>query len=169
MSINIRRAKAGDLMGMQACNLQNLPENYVMRFYLYHILSWPQLSFVAEDHKGRIVGYILSKIEDEVEDGEVPHGHVNSISVLRSHRRLGIARKLMVLSQKTMVEIYNASYVALHVRKTNRAALGLYRDTLGFTIDNVEKGYYADGEDAYKMKLYLQAGNSKEVSSSQKQ
>jgi ribosomal protein S18 acetylase RimI-like enzyme len=40
-----------------------------------------------------------------------------------------------------MMEVYNASYVALHVRRTNRAALGLYRDTLGFTIDNVEKGY----------------------------
>jgi len=25
-------------MGMQACNLQNLPENYVMRFCAYQIL-----------------------------------------------------------------------------------------------------------------------------------
>jgi hypothetical protein len=29
---------------------------------LYHILSWPQLSYVARDHKGRIVGYILAKM-----------------------------------------------------------------------------------------------------------
>lgn len=29
---------------------------------LYHALTWPQLSFVAEDHKGRIVGYILAKM-----------------------------------------------------------------------------------------------------------
>ena len=29
---------------------------------LYHALTWPQLSYVAEDHKGRIVGYILAKM-----------------------------------------------------------------------------------------------------------
>lgn len=29
---------------------------------LYHALAWPQLSFVAEDSKGRIVGYILGKM-----------------------------------------------------------------------------------------------------------
>jgi ribosomal protein S18 acetylase RimI-like enzyme len=37
--------------------------------------------------------------EDEDEEkakGEPPHGHVVSISVLRSYRRLGLAQKLMV-------------------------------------------------------------------------
>jgi N-alpha-acetyltransferase 10/11 len=29
---------------------------------LFHLLTWPQLSFVAQDHKGRIVGYILAKM-----------------------------------------------------------------------------------------------------------
>ena len=29
---------------------------------LYHALTWPQLSYVAEDHKGRVVGYILAKM-----------------------------------------------------------------------------------------------------------
>ena len=32
------------------------------RYYFYHALSWPQLSFVAEDHKGRVVGYVLAKM-----------------------------------------------------------------------------------------------------------
>jgi peptide alpha-N-acetyltransferase len=68
-----------------------------------------------------------------------------------------------------MTDIYKAQYVALHVRKSNRAALGLYRDTLGFTVHKVEKAYCeyghlawdvcaqepsdADGEDAYNMRL----------------
>lgn len=66
---------------MQHCNLMNLPENYQMKYCtyrrelcecvvvlncqrsdLYHLLTWPQLSFVAEDPKGRIVGYILAKM-----------------------------------------------------------------------------------------------------------
>jgi peptide alpha-N-acetyltransferase len=29
---------------------------------MYHAMTWPQLSYVAEDHKGRIVGYIMAKM-----------------------------------------------------------------------------------------------------------
>ena len=49
-------------MQMQNCNLWNLPENYQMKYYIYHEVTWPQLSFVAEDHQGRIVGYVLAKM-----------------------------------------------------------------------------------------------------------
>jgi N-alpha-acetyltransferase 10/11 len=79
-------------------------------------MTWPALSYVAEDHNGRIVGYILAKMyvlifhmlrcpgricrEEDVNEGEQPHGHVTSISVLRSYRRLGLAKKLMIQSRK---------------------------------------------------------------------
>ncbi|KAF9011101.1 acyl-CoA N-acyltransferase [Cyathus striatus] len=155
--MNIRTARVDDLLGMQAANLQNLPENYVMKFWIYHAMTWPQISFVAEDHKGRIVGYVLAKIEEEPNDNGEIHGHVNSISVLRSHRRLGLAKKLMLLSQEAMASIYKATYVSLHVRKSNKAAIALYRDTLGFEVAEVEKKYYGDGEDALSMRLLLTA------------
>ncbi|KAI0730561.1 acyl-CoA N-acyltransferase [Earliella scabrosa] len=149
--VNIRPARVEDLVGMQACNLQNLPENYTMRYYLFYQLSCPQLSYVAEVD-GRVVGYILARMDDDAGDGEEPHGHVVSISVLRSYRRLGLAKKLMVQSQEAMANVYRAAYVMLHVRKSNRAALSLYKDTLGFRIQETEKSYYADGEDAYVMR-----------------
>lgn len=38
---------------------------------------------------------------------------------------------------------------------SNIAALRLYRDTLGFEVEKVEAKYYADGEDAYSMKMNL--------------
>uniref|UniRef100_A0A8H7Y0Z5 N-acetyltransferase domain-containing protein n=1 Tax=Psilocybe cubensis TaxID=181762 RepID=A0A8H7Y0Z5_PSICU len=155
-TMNIRVMRVEDMMGMQACNLQNLPENYTMKYYMYHAMTWPSISYVAEDHKGRIVGYILAKMDEEsLEPGKEPQGHVTSISVLRSYRRLGLAKKLMLQSQEAMSKVYRARYVSLHVRKSNRAALGLYRDTLGFTVKDIEKGYYADGEDAYSMRLSL--------------
>ena len=126
--------------------------------------------------------------EEDLSEGELPHGHVTSISVLRSYRRLGIAKKLMVQSRKlaslafaphvdycfaeeAMATVYKAQHVSLHVRKSNRAALGLYRDTLGFTVKKIEAKYCklfavgwvsiskssadADGEDAYDMSLAL--------------
>ena len=92
--MNIRCARTEDLMNMQHCNLLCLPENYQMKYYFYHGLSWPQLSYVAEDEKGKIVGYVLAKMEEDPDDS-VPHGHITSLAVKRSHRRLGLAQKLM--------------------------------------------------------------------------
>eukprot|EP00752_Nemacystus_decipiens_P009814 g8758.t1 len=151
MALSIRQATVDDLIQMQTANLWCLPENYQMKYYLYHVLSWPQLLFVAEDHKGKIVGYVLAKME---EDANVPpHGHITSLAVLRTHRKRGIATRLMRCSQLCMQESFEARYVSLHVRESNRAAFHLYKTTLGYEINDVEKGYYADGEDAYDMRL----------------
>ncbi|KAL7409061.1 putative N-terminal acetyltransferase complex subunit ARD1 [Mrakia frigida] len=154
--MNIRTATVDDLIGMQNANIFNLPENYTMKYYLYHALTWPQLSYVAEETStGKIVGYILAKMDEDASPTEPPHGHVTSISVLRTHRRLGLANKLMKQSQEAMSTVYQSAYVSLHVRKTNRAAISLYRDSLGFEVHDVEISYYADGEDAYGMRLDL--------------
>jgi len=117
------------------------------------MLSWPQLLQVAENHKGEIVGYVLAKMDDE--DTATPHGHITSLAVFRTHRKCGIATKLMLAAQERMVESFNCSYCSLHVRYTNRAAFHLYSETLKYEISEIEKGYYADGEDAYSMKTYL--------------
>ncbi|XP_069501514.1 N-alpha-acetyltransferase 10 [Ambystoma mexicanum] len=151
--MNIRNARPEDLMNMQHCNLLCLPENYQMKYYFYHGLSWPQLSYIAEDENGKIVGYVLAKMEEDPDD--VPHGHITSLAVKRSHRRLGLAQKLMDQASRAMIENFSAKYVSLHVRKSNRAALHLYSNTLNFQISEVEPKYYADGEDAYAMKRDL--------------
>lgn len=151
--MDIRAATVQDLPGMQHANLCNLPENYQMKYYMYHALTWPNLSYVAIDARGRIIGYVLAKMEDE--PSAEPHGHITSLSVMRTYRRLGLADKLMRQSQRSMVENHDAKYCSLHVRKSNRAALHLYRDTLGFEVIDIETKYYQDGEDAYSMRKNL--------------
>jgi len=133
---------------MQHCNLMCLPENYQMKYYLYHYLSWPQLLMVADDG-GKIVGYVLAKMED---DAKEPHGHITSLAVLRTHRKLGLATKLMNAAQEQMQVVFQADYVSLHVRKSNTAAFHLYSQTLGYLQHDIELKYYADGEDAYDMR-----------------
>lgn len=184
MGITIRQATINDIQAMQNANLHNLPENYQLKYYMYHILSWPQASFVATtydeiinvndseidfpipiDPKGdtayinkgeKIVGYVLGKMEDDPEaTDKTPHGHITSLSVMRTYRRMGIAEKLMRQSLYAMCELFKAEYVSLHVRKSNRAALHLYRDSLNFEVQSIEKSYYQDGEDAYAMRLNL--------------
>ncbi|KAI5860165.1 acyl-CoA N-acyltransferase [Durotheca rogersii] len=161
--MDIRRLEPRDIPLIQHANLENLPENYFMKYYLYHALSWPQLSYVAVDISRlkktpydypKIVGYVLAKMEEEPSDG-VQHGHITSLSVMRTHRRLGIAEKLMRQSQLAMVETFGAQYVSLHVRVSNKAAIHLYTKTLGFDQEKTESKYYADGEDAHCMRLDL--------------
>ena len=152
----IRQATMDDLLAMQACNLMCLPENYQMKYYFYHILSWPQLLYVAEDYGGKIVGYVLAKMEED--STEPCHGHITSLAVLRTHRKLGVATKLMTAAQNAMGSVHGAEYVSLHVRRSNRAALNLYTSTLGYKINDIEAKYYADGEDAYDMRKNLGGG-----------
>ena len=153
--VSIRRATVEDLIKMQQTNLLCLPENYQFKYYIYHFLSWPSLLHVAEDHNGKIVGYVLAKLEDEdIKQGEI-QGHITSISVLRTYRRLGVASKLMNHALNMMQEYFDADYVSLHVRVSNRPALHLYHNNLGFDVRGIEKGYYADKEDAYKMRKYF--------------
>ena len=150
--LSVREATVFDLLNMQQTNLWCLPENYNLKYYFYHVLSWPQLLQVAEDHKGKVVGYVLAKMEEE---DTPPHGHITSLSVLRTHRKCGLATKLMTASHNRMTESFDAHHVALHVRKSNRAAFHLYSQTLDYEIRDVERGYYADGEDAYDMRKYF--------------
>ena len=54
-----------------------------------------------------------------------------------------------------MKDVFKAEYVSLHVRKSNKAAFHLYTETLGYSINDIEAKYYADGEDAYDMRCYF--------------
>jgi len=152
--VTIRQARVDDLPGMQACNLQNLPENYQLRYYIYHAITWPETSFVAETigPNPRIVGYVLGKMEEEA---EIPHGHITSISVLRSYRKLGLASRLLRQAHACMVECFGAQYVSLHVRECNRAARALYEDVLHYKLEDLEEGYYADKENALLLRCPL--------------
>lgn len=126
-----------------------------MRYWAYSFITWQEVSYLAEDSSGRVVGYVLSSIEPDEEYPWLQVGHVNSLSVLRTYRRLGLAKRLMMLSKKAMMESYNIEYIQLHVRKSNRAAFSLYSEKLGFKIHRKEVGYYCDGEDAYSMRIVL--------------
>jgi ribosomal protein S18 acetylase RimI-like enzyme len=65
-----------------------------------------------------------------------------------------------------MEEVFGAKYSSLHVRVTNGAAFHLYNDTLGYSVQDREEKYYADGEDAFDMrKLFGEAAEDNATSS----
>ena len=93
-------------------------------------------------------------MEDE-EQALLKHGHVTSLSVLRTHRKMGLATQLMTSAHSRMKEAFDANFSALHVRESNQAAFHLYSQTLAYEIHEIERGYYADGEDAYDMRKHF--------------
>ncbi|KAK5015632.1 N-terminal acetyltransferase A complex catalytic subunit ard1 [Cryomyces antarcticus] len=156
--MDIRVLHPSDIPHVQLANITNLPENYFCKYYLYHAMSWPQSSYVAVDvsrpqktpyDPPKIVGYVLAKMEEEPTDG-VQHGHITSLSLEDF-----VADHLCTRVERAMAKTFGAQYVSLHVRVSNTAALRLYRDTLGFKVEKIEAKYYADGEDAYSMKMDL--------------
>lgn len=155
MPISLRRARVTDVIQMQNTNLHCLPENYHMWYWIYHYLLSPQGAHVAVNRKGKVLGYVLAKMDDDNKNQKPPpppHGHITSVAVYSRYRKLGIATKLMSYTHRTLRECFSADHVNLNVREFNRAAHILYENTLGYKFVNVEERYYADGENGWSMR-----------------
>jgi ribosomal protein S18 acetylase RimI-like enzyme len=134
-----------DLLQIQECNLQCLPENYQLKYYIYHVASFPEHSFVAVDASCyKLAGYVLGKLD---ESHAYFTGHITSIAIYPQYRGAGIANLLMETSIDAFRR-FNCRHVTLHVRKSNSVALRLYQGKFEFSLESEEKNYYADGESA---------------------
>ena len=60
------------------------------------------------------------------------YGHITLLSVLRTYRKRGVTTALMRQAQYEMHHVFDAYYVSLHVRKSNRAAFHLYSVTFAY-------------------------------------
>mmetsp|Transcript_37854 Transcript_37854/g.55753 ORF Transcript_37854/g.55753 Transcript_37854/m.55753 type:complete len:370 (-) Transcript_37854:438-1547(-) len=146
---------------------------------------------LAKPFPPSIIGYVLGKVDDNrrlvfppnnsgITPGteQAPNqmekvvqsellGHVTSLAVLDNYRRRGIANVLMDQLHYHLRECYQADAVGLHVRVSNTAASKLYRDGMGYDVEEIIREYYQDGEDAYLMRKDLHAAY--EASSEQRQ
>jgi len=99
------------------------------------------------DQEATLVGFLVAwHVADEL--------HVLNIAVAPPNRRHGVATRLMsdALDYAANERI---RIVLLEVRRSNKAALRLYR-SLSFSAMGVRPGYYGDnGEDAIEMVLAL--------------
>jgi len=80
--------------------------------------------------------------------------HLLDLAVDEASRRRGVGRELVARVLGEARES-GARLVLLEVRRSNAAAIALYRSA-GFTENGVRRGYYSDnGEDALEMSLEL--------------
>jgi ribosomal-protein-alanine N-acetyltransferase len=102
---------------------------------------------VARDTDGGALGFALVwHAADEV--------HLLDLAVDERSRRRGVGRELVEAVLGAARE-RSARLVLLEVRRSNQAAIALYRST-GFSENGVRRGYYSDnGEDALEMMIDL--------------
>lgn len=109
--------------------------------------SWGRLSVARETPGGEVLGVLLVwLVADEM--------HVINVATHPDFRRRGVARALLgaELAQAARDQL---RLVLLEVRRSNLAAIRLYR-SFGFTALAVRKAYYRDNsEDAIEMMLAM--------------
>ena len=155
----IRRCTFKDLENVKELNEKELPEDYPFFFYKSILESFPESFLVAckKHDPNYILGYIMWRIERIPSKDSlrlINKGHLVSIAVVESYRRMGIASALL---SKSMPEILkqNITEYVLEVRVSNHQAVSLYQN-FNFKTEGVKKKYYKDGENAYYMvnKIY---------------
>ncbi len=92
----------------------------------------------------KIVGYA---VVDKWPDQE----HLVSIAVIPESRKKGVAQALL----ENLIEKMRTGNMKLEVRRSNKAALDLYRKN-GFIQTGMAYSYYTDGEDAIEMEKVIQ-------------
>ncbi len=141
-----------DLKKVISINLITLPEHYSYYFFEDLLKTSPE-SFIVAEKDGKIVGYIMCRIEYGFSNFKrfslSRKGHIVSLAVLEDHRGNGLGKSLIssateALKQKGCNEVY------LEVRVTNDEAVSIYKK-LGFKITSVVSGYYRDNEKANLM------------------
>jgi len=152
----LRRCELGDIIPVMEINLRTLPEHYSDYFYESLLEELPE-AFIVAEISGKIIGYIMCKIEHGFSNfkklGFVKKGHVVSIAVIDEHRRKGFGSVLVDEAVKG-VKTIQGSELYLEVRCSNNDAVRLY-EKLGFSIIQRLKAYYRDGEDAYVMAIEI--------------
>ncbi|SVB62172.1 uncharacterized protein METZ01_LOCUS215026 [marine metagenome] len=150
----LRRTELGDIIPVIEINLKTLPEHYSDYFYESLLEELPE-AFIVAEISGKIVGYIMCKMEHGFSNfkklGFVKKGHVVSVAVIDEHRGKGFGSVLVNEAIKG-VKIRQCSELYLEVRCSNNDAVRLY-EKLGFSIIQRLKAYYRDGEDAYVMAI----------------
>lgn len=154
-----RRFRATDLLDFNDVNLDVLTETYNLSFYLTYLTRWPDLFTAVTSGgsaDGTLMGYIMGKCEGR---GLEWHGHVTAVTVAPGYRRTGLARSLMGSLERACADKYDAYFVDLFVRSSNRLAIDMYKG-MDYVVYRRVVEYYTnqDGspdEDAFDMRRAL--------------
>ncbi|KUJ21748.1 N-acetyltransferase 5 [Mollisia scopiformis] len=146
---SLRHFNAMDVFKFNATNLDPLTETYDLEFYFSYLARWPNLFIAAEAQDGTITGYMMGKLESspsylQFSEHYLPfHAHVTALTVAPHARRLVLAQ-ILTRSLERGVDEYDAWFVDLYVRRSNKIAQALY-GKMGYSVYRRVLDYYVDG------------------------
>lgn len=126
-------------------------ESYTRHTFDFLLSDPNTISYRAITRSGRMAAFIFLMM---AQDGSA---HVTTIGVAPEHRRRGLAKRLLLHSERAL-RIRGVSTLMLEVRVSNTTAQRLYKK-LGFvTLQRLER-YYNNGEDGFLMMKPLETFN----------
>jgi ribosomal-protein-alanine N-acetyltransferase len=106
---------------------------------------WSRIWVAREDGEPVAAFLVAWHVADEL--------HVLNVTTRADRRRRGMGRALMDVAV-AYARRQRVERLLLEVRRSNAAAIALYRST-GFFATSIRRGYYPDDEDAVEMALLL--------------
>ena len=146
-TLTVRDARPADLDAIAGLERISFPVPWRREFFASEVGVAHRFNRVVRAADGGLAGYVFCAFAG----GEI---HVNKIAVDPALRRRGVARILM----KEVLDLagrISAEEIYLEVRPTNLPARKFY-ESLDFREVGRRPQYYADGEDALVMSLFLQ-------------
>lgn len=148
--------RASDLFRFNSVNMDRWTETYSCAFYLSYLAQWPDMSYTASSARtDHIMGYVLGKAEEKervARKGRTPdlslHGHVTAVTVAPEYRRLGVAKMLMDIFEQVSEVVYQAYFIDLFVRPSNKTAITMYENFDYSVYRCVHRYYRGSGSDA---------------------
>ena len=144
MTVEFRKLKLRDLSAIEDIERASYPTPWSRSMFAGELAKPSSICLGAIDVEiDQLVGYlIISRYVDA--------WHVMNLAVAHSHRRRGIATRLMERLFELTASDGRRGYT-LEVRVSNEAAIKLY-EALGFRGRGIRRGYYTDNrEDALIM------------------
>lgn len=128
----------------------HLSEPYSVYVYWYFLNNWPQYCYITKTNENRIVGVIISKINDH--RSVRSRGYIGMLVIDPEFRNRSIAKNLVRLTIDKMIKIDQVDEVSLETEVINKGALRLY-EGLGFLRVKRLFKYYLNTHDAFRLIL----------------
>ena len=141
--IQIRRAARSDLAAILRIERASFSvDAWDAAIFHAYLEDFPELFFVAASGTA-IAGYVITCVDSRCAE-------LDSIAVQPRYRHHGVAAALL---QTTLARVRRrrVKFCRLVVRRSNRAAIALYR-RFGFSRIATIPRYYPDGEPAWRMR-----------------
>jgi len=147
MEITIETATIGLLDDFYEIEKQSFTREVFTKGEIAYLLRDYNAIGLAARVNGKIAGFLIGRID--IEKGKT-FGHILTLDVAPSYRRLGIARKL-ILELETLLKQKGAVESRLEVREDNTAAINLYLKFGYRKMGRLEK-YYGNAHGLYLLK-----------------